>query len=88
MDALSRTHSRALQGAIFLLGTSFGAGACNAAPNHPLDALTAGEVASIVAVLNQNGLAGTGSLYPYIGLLEPEKSAIFNWKLGSPLDRR
>ncbi len=58
------------------------------APQHPLDGLTAEEVAKAVLLIREQGLATDATRYPAITLLEPPKEQVLKWKSGDPLLRQ
>jgi primary-amine oxidase len=57
-------------------------------PQHPLDGLTAEEVAKAVLLIREQGLATDATRYPAITLLEPAKDLVLKWKSGDPLPRQ
>lgn len=54
---------------------------------HPLDGLSEAEISQAVQLLKNSGNAGDDTLFPYITLKEPEKSAVLAWKEGDPEPR-
>ncbi len=56
-------------------------------PTHPLDALTSGEIKSIVDILQQQGLSDKKTAFPVMELYEPEKPAVVAWTPGRPFAR-
>jgi primary-amine oxidase len=54
---------------------------------HPLDPLSADEIASAVAILHAAGLATTDTRFPLIGLDEPAKTTVLGWQPGRPVSR-
>jgi primary-amine oxidase len=54
---------------------------------HPLDAVTADELAAAVAVLRAAGKVGEQTRFPYAALAEPDKEAVRAHKPGDPVDR-
>jgi len=52
---------------------------------HPLDALTPGELETVRAVLDASGNAGA---VPYVALDEPDKATVLAWKPGQSFGRR
>lgn len=61
--------------------------AMSSAAAHPLDGLSEAEIGEAVALLQAAGHTNTETLYPYISLLEPEKSVVLNWREGQPEPR-
>ncbi len=59
-----------------------------ALPAHPLDALSAEEIATAVAVLREAGDADAATRFALIGLDEPDKAAVLAWRPGQPVVRR
>lgn len=57
-------------------------------PSHPLDALTAEEIAAGVDILRQAGLASDATRFPSFSLLEPTKAEVSAWLPGQPFSRR
>lgn len=56
---------------------------------HPLDGLSEEELKSIVEILmSNNKYQEEGTLIGDITLIEPDKSAVTNWKYGTPFNRR
>ena len=56
---------------------------------HPLDGLNEEEIKSIVETLKSNNkYQEKGTLIGDITLVEPDKSAVSNWKNGEPLNRK
>ena len=56
---------------------------------HPLDGLNEEELSKVVEVLKSNNkYQEEGTLIGDITLIEPDKSAVTNWKQGSPINRR
>ena len=49
---------------------------------HPLDGLTADELAAINSILKDNGVVTDETLYPVIDLQEPLKADVLAWKNG------
>ena len=49
---------------------------------HPLDGLTADELAAINSILKDNGVVTDETLYPVIDLQEPPKADVLAWKNG------
>lgn len=59
-----------------------------AAPaQHPMDALTAGEYESAIALLRDEGLVNDDSRYPFMRLQPPEKATVLAWEPGEPWER-
>ena len=58
-----------------------------AADPHPLDGLTAPELASVRKILSDAGLATEATRYPYIGLHVPDKASVLAWKPGASFGR-
>lgn len=57
--------------------------------DHPLDALNEAEISSVVELLKKEGkYQETGTLVSDIVLIEPDKSDVYNWKYGDPLNRK
>jgi primary-amine oxidase len=54
---------------------------------HPLDGLTADELADFRAIVAGDGRA-VGAVFPYVGLLMPDKQAVLDWRPGDPLPSR
>jgi len=54
---------------------------------HPLDALTADEIATAVKVLREAGRADDRTLFASISLEEPPKGAVLAWTAGAPIPR-
>lgn len=57
-------------------------------PSHPLDALTAEEIATGVTILRTEGLASDATRYPAFTLLEPPKAEVSAWSPGQDFSRR
>jgi primary-amine oxidase len=55
--------------------------------DHPLAALTGAEIAEAVALVREHGGCPQESLIAYIGLHEPSKERVREFKKGDPLDR-
>jgi primary-amine oxidase len=66
--------------AVFLLGL-------RAAMAHPLDPLSADEIAAAVTALRAAGLVDAGTRFPLIDLDEPPKAAVLAWQPGRPIAR-
>lgn len=56
--------------------------------SHPLDALTAEEIAAGVDILRAAGVATDATRYPSFSLLEPPKADVMAWTAGQPFSRR
>jgi primary-amine oxidase len=54
---------------------------------HPLDALSAEEIATAIAVLREAGDADKATRFALIGLDEPDKAAVLAWRPGQPFAR-
>lgn len=54
---------------------------------HPLDALSAEEIAAAVAALRKAGDADNATSFALIALDEPDKAAVLAWRPGQPFDR-
>ena len=54
---------------------------------HPLDGLTAAELAIVREVLTTAGLVTETTRYPYVGLHPPDKAMVIAWQPGGPLPR-
>jgi primary-amine oxidase len=54
---------------------------------HPLDALTAEEIAKTVELLTAEGRVDEGTRYANITLLEPPKAQVLAWSPGQPFQR-
>ena len=67
------------------LGTILWSGAVSA---HPLDGLTAEEIARVSEIMREQELADDQTLYPLIELIEPSKAEVLAWSEGDVLDRR
>ena len=56
---------------------------------HPLDGLNEEEIKSVVEILKSNNkYKEEGTLVSDIVLIEPDKSAVYNWKIGDPINRK
>jgi primary-amine oxidase len=55
---------------------------------HPLDALSAEEIATTVAALREAGDADSATRFALIGLDEPDKAAVLAWRPGQPFARK
>jgi primary-amine oxidase len=55
---------------------------------HPLDRLTADEIALSRTILDKAGLVGPNTRFPLVMLVEPAKSDVLAWQPGDRLDRR
>jgi primary-amine oxidase len=71
--------------AALLLRASLGAAAVSA---HPLDALSAEEIATAMRVLRAAGHADMATRFPLIALDEPDKAAVLAWRPGQPFARK
>src|SRR5262249_48623314 len=58
------------------------------AASHPMDALSAGEIAATTAILKSAGKADDRTLFASITLLEPRKSFMLAWKPGDAIPRQ
>jgi primary-amine oxidase len=56
--------------------------------SHPLNALNADEVASVVAILKRTGQVDSDTLFTTIRLLQPPKADIWQWQPGKPFSRK
>ena len=56
-------------------------------PQHPMDALTAEEIARAVELLTKEGQANADTIYPAITLNEMAKINVQDWKPGDPITR-
>jgi primary-amine oxidase len=63
-------------------------GASGTSAAHPLDALSAEEIATTVAALREAGDADSATRFALIGLDEPNKAAVLAWRPGQPFDRK
>jgi primary-amine oxidase len=70
--------------AVLTIGLAFGA---EAAPSHPLDALTAEEYPEIKRILGEAGHLGEGTAFAMIQLREPAKADVLAWRTGDPIPR-
>jgi primary-amine oxidase len=57
-------------------------------PQHPMDALTAEEIALAVDLLKKEGQANADTVYPSISVFEMPKADVLDWKPGDPIKRR
>src|SRR5438067_13884693 len=64
------------------------AGSAGASAAHPLDALSAEEIAIATAVLREAGQAGLAIRFPLITLDEPDKPALLAWQPGQVFARK
>ncbi|NUR06858.1 MAG: primary-amine oxidase [Nocardioidaceae bacterium] len=55
---------------------------------HPLDRLTADEIAHNRTVLDKAGLVGATTRFPLVMLVEPTKGDVLAWRPGDPVNRR
>jgi primary-amine oxidase len=76
---------RVLRRALLAIAAVLGAAAAGAA--HPLDPLSADEIAATVAVLRAGGLADPDTRFALIALEEPAKAAVLAWQPGQPVAR-
>jgi primary-amine oxidase len=56
--------------------------------NHPLAALTAGEIAAAVALVQGDSTFTEETRFAYIGLVEPTREQVRAWSPGLPVERR
>jgi primary-amine oxidase len=59
-----------------------------AAEVHPLDPLSAEEIARAISVIAGSGRVNRATRTAGVTLLEPEKAEVLNWKAGDPVRRR
>src|SRR5918995_5746945 len=57
-------------------------------PTHPLEALTAAEIETAVAVLREDGRLNGAARFAYFGLDEPSKDVVAGFAAGDPVERR
>lgn len=57
-------------------------------PTHPLEALTAAEIETAVAVLREDGRLTDAARFAYFGLDEPSKDVVAGFAAGDPVERR
>jgi primary-amine oxidase len=81
---LVNTALRGLLGTFFLCVV----GASGTSAAHPLDALSAEEIATTVAALREAGDADSATRFALIGLDEPDKAAVLAWRPGQPFARK
>ncbi|HEX5562063.1 MAG TPA: primary-amine oxidase [Nocardioidaceae bacterium] len=62
--------------------------ALDATARHPLDRLTAAEIARNRVVLDKAGLIGPATRFPLVMLAEPAKADVLAWAPGDPVRRR
>jgi primary-amine oxidase len=55
---------------------------------HPLDRLSAEEIARNRSILDAAGLVGPTTRFPLVMLVEPGKQAVLSWREGDPVPRR
>jgi len=60
----------------------------NLANLHPLDPLTKVEIKRAISVIGKSGNATAKTRIAYLGLAEPDKTAVLDWKPGQPLSRK
>ena len=56
--------------------------------SHPLDRLTADEIARNRTILDKAGLVGGTTRFPLVMLVEPSKRDVLAWSPGDTLDRQ
>ncbi len=54
---------------------------------HPMDALTGGEMQTLLSVLEKEGHLDENTRFPLINLKEPPKSKVLSWANGAPFGR-
>jgi len=64
------------------------AGCAHGVAAHPLDPLSAGEIAAAVAALRAAGDSDATTRFALIDLAEPDKAAVLAWRPGDPAPRR
>src|SRR5918995_2616123 len=57
-------------------------------PTHPLEALTATEIETAMAVLREDGRLTDAARFAYFGLDEPPKGVVAGFAAGDPVERR
>jgi primary-amine oxidase len=82
---LDRAVRRATAGLVVALLTL---GAANAAPLHPLDPLTADELAQVKTILAKSGAFSRNTDFSWVALDEPPKHSVGEFKPGSDFARR
>src|SRR5262249_45821503 len=60
----------------------------DATPRHPLDPLSAREIAAALELLARDGKLGEHTRFPYFMLKEPDKRSILAFRPGQPLHRQ
>ena len=55
---------------------------------HPLSALTAGEIAAAVALVQADPICTDTTRFAYVGLVEPTRDQLRAWAPGQPVERR
>ncbi|MBS1691837.1 MAG: primary-amine oxidase [Actinobacteria bacterium] len=60
----------------------------SAAPDHPLNPLTAGEIRAARRIVDENGLLGESVRFVYVALDEPHKRTVLEFAVGDPIERR
>src|ERR1700688_4578094 len=56
--------------------------------DHPLAALTVGEIAAAVALVQADPTFAESTRFAYVGLIEPTREQVRAWAPGHPVDRR
>ncbi|MBW4642323.1 MAG: primary-amine oxidase [Goleter apudmare HA4340-LM2] len=56
--------------------------------SHPLASLTAAEITTAVAVINQEKTLSEMAVFPLITLQEPDKNKVLNFRAGQPFERK
>ncbi|TQV77796.1 tyramine oxidase [Denitrobaculum tricleocarpae] len=78
-----------MRGLKLLIGVVCGMGLGSVALSaHPLDGLSAQEIARVSEIMRAQGLADAQTLYPLIELIEPPKAEVLAWPEGEAPDRR
>ncbi len=58
------------------------------APQHPLDPLSAEEIARAAAIVRERHASGDAWRFASIDLVEPAKTTLATWRRGEPVERR
>lgn len=60
----------------------------SAAPEHPLDPLSADEIRAARRIIDEHGLLGDSVRFVFVALSEPHKRTVQAFTAGDPIDRR